>query len=1078
MRVPIPAASSWRSRGLTWTRSLISPRAWLLLAAALVLALVPQTPAPAQAQAATAGALDVSFGGDGIVTTGVIPGKGTVNAVAALSDGKVLVAGGSVLGANEAFALARYTANGDLDTTFGDGDGRVSTRIGIGGSDVAYTMAVLSDGKILLAGQALIRVSGVSTTDFALARYTADGALDATFGTEGVVTTPIGSSNDAAHAMAVQDDGKIVVAGYANQGSVDDFALARYNADGSLDTDFGGDADGNNVKDGYVTTPIGSGVNSINEVAVLADGKILAAGISDNDFALVRYTANGSLDTGFGTGGKVTTDIGGADKIEGMAVLSDGKIVAGGHSGGDFALARYTSTGVLDTGFGTGGKVTTAIGSGSDYGYAMTVQSDDGKIVVAGESHNGSNNDFALARYTAAGVLDTGFGTGGKVTTAIGTGNDGANALALQSDGRIVLAGFSHNGRHNDFAVARYTAAGALDTSFGRDADNDNTRDGYVTTAMGSQHSYGYAVALQPDGKLVVAGNGFNGTTKKEDFVLARFNADGTMDIGFGRDGVVITDFNSGASDYGEAVAVQSDGKIVVAGRSNKGNVKDFAVARYNSDGSLDTGFGTGGKVTTDFSSGEDRPYAIAVQSDNKIVVAGYANNGSDNDFAMARYNADGSLDTGFGTGGKVTTALGSGNDLIRAMTLLDDGKILVAGSAHIGSDLDSALARYNSDGSLDSGFGGDADGNNVKDGYVTTAIGSSNDSGLSVAIQEDGKIVVAGAAHNGSDWDFMLARYNADGGGLDTTFGGDADDNNVKDGYVITPVGSNLDIPYGLLLQSGGRIVLAGFSHDGGPNFNTHFPPYDFALTRYTEDGELDTDFGDGGKVTTPIGPGDDRAYGAVLQPDGKIVLAGFSHSGSVYQFALARYHAPTGNTVSLSASPIRVDEGEPVTVTARLSSALEEDVTIPLVITDDTAEPGDHGTLASITISSGATFGTGTITTRQDADIRDETFKVSLGTLPPELVAGSPSSVTITIVDGDVPLPTLPRLPIDFSQQRPANERQPTGEGAGDPFCYIGAGTSDENNNGTEYIRYPDGRIEETTRQSDAIRSMYACD
>ncbi len=180
---------------------------------------------------------------------------------------------------------------------------------------------------------------------------------------------------------------------------------------------------------------------------------------------------------------------------------------------------------------------------------------------------------------------------------------------------------------------------------------------------------------------------------------------------------------------------------------------------------------------------------------------------------------------------------------------------------------------------------------------------------------------------------------------------------------------------------------------------------------------------------------------------------------------------------TVSISASPTTVDEGSPVTITLTLSSALSSRVTIPLVIYDFSSEPGDYGRLASITIPANSITGTGIIATRHDADIRDDVFGVNLGTLPPEVVAGSPSSVAITIVDDDYPdtLSDLPSLPIDYSQQRPASERTPTGAGASasDAYCYIGAG-----NGTTEYIRYPDGRVAETTRADPVIRSMYACD
>ena len=698
----------------------------------------------------------------------------------------------------------------------------------------------------------------------------------------------------------------------------------------------------------------------------------------------------------------VTTAIGSAgDFGRAMAVQSDGKIVVAGNSWNgsnhDFALARYTANGLLDTGFGTGGKVTTGIGVG-DFGRAVAVQS-DGKIVVAGDS----NNDFAAVRYTASGSAGHRlWDTDGVVTTAIGAGQDKAHALALQSGGEIVVAGYSNNGVHDDFAVARYTSAGVLDTSFGRDADNDGDRDGYVTTGIGTVQDRPYAVLVQPDGKIVAAGmihDGVGSNRTVWDFAVARYNADGTLDIGFGTDGKVTTDFQSGGDDRGEAAALQSDGKIVVAGRSNKGNDKRFAVARYTADGALDTTFGTGGKVTTSFSSNEDRAYAVAVQSDGKIVVAGYANNGNDNDFAIARYNADGALDAGFGTGGKVTTALGSGNDRIRAMALQSDGKIVVAGG--IGGDF--AVARYNADGSPDTGFG--------TNGRVTTTMSSSDDTALAVAVQGDGKIVAAGGAVIGGDYDFALARYTS-AGVLDTSFG--TVSGSSRTGWVTTPIGSQRDIAYEVLLQRGGRIVAAGWS--GSPTPGDH--PKDFALARYTEDGSLDTGFGTGGKVTTSFVAGDDRAWAAALQPDGKIVLAGYAWTGEVYEFALARYHAPVAHTpptVTLSASPNPVtpvhDPDDPdlrkantVTIKAALSWALPEVVWIPVTLDQDASNP-DHGVISTIGISANELTGTHVIGVFEDVDTVDDTFTVSLDTanLPSTVVAGNPSSVTVTIQDTD---------------------------------------------------------------------------
>jgi len=220
--------------------------------------------------------------------------------------------------------------------------------------------------------------------------------------------------------------------------------------------------------------------------------------------ALTAGAAPGDLDPAFGAGGKVTTPIGSAhDRGDSVALQSDGKIVVGGFSWNgsdyDFALVRYSASGALDAGFGTSGKVTTRIGGGQDRGYSVALQSDS-KIIVAGSSDNGSGWDFALVRYTASGALDEDFGTAGQVITPIGISTDFGQSVALQSDGRIVVAGYSLNASGNsDFALVRYLSNGALDATFGA--------NGNVTTDIGgTADGYGHAVVVQSGNKLMTAG--------------------------------------------------------------------------------------------------------------------------------------------------------------------------------------------------------------------------------------------------------------------------------------------------------------------------------------------------------------------------------------------------------------------------------------------------------------------------------------------------------------------------------------------------------------------------------------------
>jgi uncharacterized delta-60 repeat protein len=284
------------------------------------------------------------------------------------------------------------------------------------------------------------------------------GSLDRAFGVGGTVTTDFAGAGDVAAAVAVQADGKLVAAGWANTAGPfsfnQDFALARYNSNGTLDTTFG--------TGGKVTTDFGTVQDEAFALAVQPDGKLVAAGAAGGpgDFALARYNPDGTLDTSFGTGGKVTTDFGGFDQVAAVAVQADGKLVAAGTTEGSsavFALARYNPDGTLDTSFGTGGKVTTDFARpGGSFDQANGLVLQGSKLVAAGTAGPLPGFVFALARYRADGTLDPSFGSHGTVTTDFGGGTNEANALALQPDGKPVAAGFASTQTGEDFALARY----------------------------------------------------------------------------------------------------------------------------------------------------------------------------------------------------------------------------------------------------------------------------------------------------------------------------------------------------------------------------------------------------------------------------------------------------------------------------------------------------------------------------------------------------------------------------------------------------------------------------------------------
>ena len=408
----------------------------------------------------------------------------------------------------------------------------------------------------------------------------------------------------------------------------------------------------------------------------------------------------------------------------------------------DAATPTFTPTpavtcptpGTLDTSFNGTGVVTT--GFGAFAGASSVAIQPDGKIVAFGSSSGGSSSIFSAARYNSDGQLDTSFNNSGIIQTSIGEGGSSASSVAIQSDGKIVAAGATVVSAQPfstpDIALVRYNNNGTLDASF--------NGFGIVTTHIGGG-DVAHSVAIQPDGKIIVAG-GHNTQSSPLTFALVRYNSNGTLDTSFNGTGKVLTPNGAAYS-----VAIQSDGKIVAAGDVGV----NFSVARYNNDGTPDTSFNGSGVVVTAVSPGSDGGRSVAIQSDGKIVVAGYADdiNQGHPDFVVVRYNSNGTLDTSFNGTGIVRTALNAGGQNFTysgSVAIQSDGRIVVVGSALIDSNYTFAVVRYNRDGTLDTSFNGT--------GKVTTPPGG----GSAVALQANGKIVAAGSGGQG----FAVARYNA----------------------------------------------------------------------------------------------------------------------------------------------------------------------------------------------------------------------------------------------------------------------------------------------------------------------------
>ena len=406
------------------------------------------------------------------------------------------------------------------------GVGKVVTQIGNGADDAA-AMLLQPDGKVVVAGTC----DGVSNRDFCALRYDPSGVLDPSFGNGGKVITSMGSLDDFATSVALQPDGKVLVVGYCQSGGVHyDFCALRYNTNGTLDTTFGG------LGTGKVITTLGAlpraGIDSDNASAVIvqSDGKIIVAGTctfgsTNIQFCALRYNNNGTLDTTFGSAGS--------------------------------------------------GKVFTAVGTGGiDTAAAMTLQP-DGKVLVAGSCASTLPTTlFCVVRYNADGTLDLSFNFSGKVTSSVGSSSAVASAIALQPDVKIVLAGYCRGATGtDDFCVVRYVGDGSLDNRFGS--------GGKAVTAVGPLHDHAAGIAIQPDGKILVSGdcNPLASDTLNSVFCAARLSPNGSLDSDFGSAGKVLTDFDG--HDFGKAMALQPDGRILLAGTCSPAT-HDFCAARYD----------------------------------------------------------------------------------------------------------------------------------------------------------------------------------------------------------------------------------------------------------------------------------------------------------------------------------------------------------------------------------------------------------------------------------------------------------------------------------------------------------------
>ncbi|MGI9270748.1 MAG: hypothetical protein ACR2QT_03165 [Woeseiaceae bacterium] len=620
------------------------------------------------------GSLDTGFDSDGKVTT-AISGQSSAHSVVALQADNQIVVGGRSDGISE-LALVRYNEDGSLDTGF-DTDGIVTTSDGFAGSSFTG-LAMDTDSKIV----AVTSLQGVAGSEIHVLRYNTDGSLDTSFDVDGIAGTPIPNAESSGTSVEIDSDDKIVVGGVGQDYGIFDsvFVVARFNVDGTLDTTF------DSV--GYSMNPVAPGQPAnLGTIALQTDGKIVQAGMVNQDFGVIRYNPNGSVDdTGFSAGdltpGVAFTDFFSDNRAEyfATAIQANGKVVAAGSThdkfnfNDDAAIARYNADGTLDNTFGTGGKVSLSFNNAFQdeaiNGLAIQV---DGKILAVDALRDFASSDAGILRLNSDGSVDSGFGAAGIVATDIDV-DDVWNDVHVQDDGKILAVGNARDvfgSGANDMVVARFESNGVLDGTFG-------TGGIFRSSILESAHD----VQTLPDAKILLAGQ----VQEFGQYFLGvvQLTPAGALDVSFGdMGGYFISPIRGLFEERFSPLDVQCDGSIVITGAEYPVSDKDFSVRRYRPNGLADTGFGAEGVVYVDLGE-NDQGNEVRVQSDGKILVSGYTQDENQvTDFVLIRLQADGDLDTAFANAGIGVYDNGESNAISYSMALTD-GHVYMAGQARI----------------------------------------------------------------------------------------------------------------------------------------------------------------------------------------------------------------------------------------------------------------------------------------------------------------------------------------------------------------------------------------------------------
>ncbi len=629
----------------------------------------------------TSGALDPTFDTDGIAVTSVYAGDSEARSLAIQTDGKIIVGGGpGASGSETEAAIIRYNSDGSLDTSF-DGDGIKLSNLNIGSGDKYFNdLAVQTDGKILAIGDTTYSVVSLFVVeDFTIFRLNTDGSFDSSFDGNGIVRS---QWCEQGSDLFLQTDGKIVAIGSqersANPGA-NAVCTQRFNDNGAVDTSLNFVASDGTMKPTVLSA---QEFTSVEAIVGLPNGKILVAGWGEapnqtyNTAKLIRLNANGTLDTTFMDEGVFEyTNSTTSTYFNDLKILGDGSFLVAGEVGIPIGgiVAKFTSTGILDTTFSGDGIFTT---SAILRIFAVAVQS-DGKIIGCGSNGSGlASRNSKIIRISATGTLEQ--------DTFSNFGNANNNEIfecALQTDGKLIVAGYGNDGTSDFIGISRKLTTFLTDTTFGT--------SGIVTTDMSSTlNDRATDLVIQSDNKIVVSSTGFNAD---RDYAVLRYTSNGTLDPNFtenfGTNGVSLIDFAIGnPNDEANALLLQSDGQLLVGGVSDAGAGERFGLAKLNANGSLTLGWGTLGRTLTVFPNNNARINALGFYLNDKILAAGRTWNGTDFDFAVARYeNEFIPSAANVSISGRVSTANGNGIRNVVITLTKTNGEILSTRTSSFG---------------------------------------------------------------------------------------------------------------------------------------------------------------------------------------------------------------------------------------------------------------------------------------------------------------------------------------------------------------------------------------------------------